>query len=107
VRLYGSGRTSRETTVVVDRYDDRATWIEVGAGTHVPTCGWTDDLVGAKVSCCGLLIATGTLVPPTLLVYANPLGYRGNDWLAEVQLAIESSSMAETSTLTQRVVVIG
>lgn len=64
VRLYGSGRASRKTTVTVDRYDDRATWI-VGAGTHVPTCGWTGarqaDLVGAKVSCSGRLTATSVL----------------------------------------------
>jgi len=59
------------------------------------------DLVGAKVSRSGLLIATGDLVPAAARTHGQrgmPLDYHNNDRLAKEQLAIGSNSMAETST---------
>ena len=77
------------------RYDDRGS---------VDRTVWLDretDLVGAKVSRSGLLIdCYWHARSPPLSYTAILLDYCSNHWLAEKQLAIEGSSMAET--LTQR-----
>jgi len=61
--------------------------------------GLETDLVGAKVSCSGLLIDRYWHArSPPLSYTAILLDYRSNHWLSEEQLAIKGSSMAETLT---------